>query len=214
MNQKFDHLLNLVLIGEQSTGKTNIFKRLSSTGTKYDWDNTSKPTVGIDFTIDTSQIDNQNVKLIIWDMGAILRFRTILKRFYEQASGFLVVYDITDRESLEKIQKWIDEIQCNSQERPHVILIGNKCDLEEERKVSYEEGRSLAEEYGLRFFEVSAKTSENIDFVLKMFKREEVAKAKEKAKMKEKKDVRNRLLRTNYQENDDGDWSKKDLTLT
>jgi len=204
MSQKeFDYKLSLALIGEPSTGKTNIFQRMRPFGAKYDWDNTIKPTMEIDFFIDSRQIEDQSIKLIIWDMGAGLRW--IRETFYKQVHGFLVVYDITNRESFEKMTKWIEKIKHINRGKemmPQIILIGNKCDLEEERKVSYEEGRNLAEEYGLKFFEVSAKTSENIDFVLKMFKREEVAKAKAKTKKEEddNKNGRGRLWRINHQD--------------
>jgi len=73
-----------------------------------------------------------------------------------------VVYDTTNRKTFNDLEKWFQEITTKGKDGAVMILLGNKCDLEEKRQVSYEEGRALAEEKGMMFFEVSAKTSEGV----------------------------------------------------
>lgn len=104
----------------------------------------------------------KTVKLKIWDTAGQERFRNITKQYYKGADGILLVYDITDRNSFEKIKDWMKQIQENTQkEQIGIVLLGNKCDLED-RQVSYEEGESLAKEYGLLFWETSAYKDKNI----------------------------------------------------
>ena len=72
------------------------------------------------------------------------------------------VYQITNRESFENISNWIETCKSSAQGEVLMVLIGNKCDLEKERKVSKEEGENLAQKYGIPFYETSAKTGANV----------------------------------------------------
>jgi Ras-related protein Rab-1A len=74
----------------------------------------------------------------------------------------MVVYDITDMESFQNLNSWLIEIEKNASKSVHKILVGNKCDLENERKVTYEQGKDFAAQYGMQFFETSAKNSTNV----------------------------------------------------
>jgi len=76
--------------------------------------------------------------------------------------GFILMYDITNEESFNSVQDWVTQIKNYSWDNAQVILVGNKCDMEEERVISSERGKQLAEQLGVRFFETSAKENINV----------------------------------------------------
>ena len=93
------------------------------------------------------------------------RFRSITRGYYKNVACALIVYDITDEESFKSVKQWIVNCQTFGRKDIHLILVGNKNDLAEQRKVSEEEGKKLAEDYNMDFFETSALTGENIEKV-------------------------------------------------
>ena len=115
-------------------------------------------TIGIDFKIKTIEIDGKRIKLQIWDTAGQERFRTITTSYFRGAQGILLVYDVTDRNIFNNIKNWVEEIERNADKHVNKILIGNKCDVDDSaRAVSKSEGDALAREYGMNFFECSAK---------------------------------------------------------
>ena len=98
----------------------------------------------------------------IWDTCGQERFRNMVDNYYRGGNGVLVVYDITNRETFEKLNSWIIDINNKGNKYMYKILIGNKCDLEEQRKVTYEEGKEFANINGMEFFETSAKTAKYV----------------------------------------------------
>ena len=119
-------------------------------------------TIGVDFKIKTLDIDGKSCKLQIWDTAGQERFRNIISSYYRGAQGIMLVYDITDLESFQNLNTWLIEIEKNASKNVYKILVGNKCDMENERKVTVEQGREFAEQYGMKFFETSAKISTNV----------------------------------------------------
>ncbi len=77
----------------------------------------------------------------------------------------MLVYDITDVESFEGINTWLVEIEKNAPKDVYKVLIGNKCDMENNRKVTVEQGKEFAEQHNMKFFETSAKESKNVNEV-------------------------------------------------
>ena len=74
----------------------------------------------------------------------------------------MLVYDITDLDSFQNLNSWLIEIEKNASKNVFKILVGNKCDMENERKVTVEQGKDFATQYGMKFFETSAKDSTNV----------------------------------------------------
>ena len=107
-------------------------------------------------------IREKKVKLQIWDTAGEERFRNITASYYKGGHGVLVVYDITDRESFENINSWLIEVEKNANKNIFKLLVGNKCDLESDRKVSYQEGKDFADSNGMKFIETSAKTDQKV----------------------------------------------------
>jgi len=156
---EYDHLFKLLLIGDSGVGKSSLLLRFS--------DNTFSDsfiaTIGVDFKIKTMDINGAQVKLQIWDTAGQERFRTITSSYYRGAHGIIVVYDVTNYDSFSNVRKWLQEINRYASENVQKILVGNKCDLVTERKVSFEEAKELADELGVMFLETSAKNSTNVN---------------------------------------------------
>ena len=157
--QDYDYLFKVLLIGNSSVGKSSLLLRFVDN----QWSDLFVPTIGVDFKIRTMEIDNKNVKLQIWDTAGQERFKNITASYYRGAHGIFVVYDISDTESFKNINNWLIEIEKNANKNVYKILVGNKCDLEDKRTVSYQEGKELAETYGMQFIETSAKSNTNVD---------------------------------------------------
>ena len=157
--QDYDYLFKVLLIGNSSVGKSSLLLRFVDN----QWSDLFVPTIGVDFKIRTMEIDNKNVKLQIWDTAGQERFKNITASYYRGAHGIFVVYDISDTESFKNINNWLIEIENNANKNVYKILVGNKCDLEDKRTVSYQEGKELAETYGMQFIETSAKSNTNVD---------------------------------------------------
>ena len=99
-----------------------------------------------------------------WDTAGQERFRTITTAYYRGAMGILLVYDVTDERSFQNVKNWMKQIEQHASENVNKVLIGNKCDVPaSERRVTLEQGKKLAEEYGIKFFETSAKEKINVD---------------------------------------------------
>ena len=156
----FDEKIKIMIIGETKTGKTSLISRYCKnefTGGAY------LSTIGIDFQIKNLTINSKKIRLQIWDTAGQERFRNIAKNYFQSSDGFLILYDISNHESFETLDYWVEEIKSNSQELAKMILVGNKCDLINERKIKKEEGENYAKNKKIRFFEVSAKEGTNIN---------------------------------------------------
>ena len=83
--------------------------------------------------------------------------------YYKGKNEIVVVYDITNRQSFDDINFWLNEIKEKANKNTVLLLVGNKCDLEDERKVSFQEGKDFADNNGIKFIETSATTNQNVD---------------------------------------------------
>ena len=155
----FDVKYKIMVLGESKVGKTSLIKRY----TKDQFGGVYLTTVGMDFQDKIIEIEDKKVRLQVWDTAGQERFRNVTKSYFQSSHGLLVVYDITDRESFEKINFWMDNIKNNAPENAKLILVGNKCDLANERKVTIEDGENKARNYNIKFFESSAKDGTNVN---------------------------------------------------
>lgn len=111
-------------------------------------------------------MDGKRIKLQIWDTAGQERFRTITTAYYRGAMGILLVYDVTDESSFNNIRNWIRNIEQHASDNVNKVLVGNKADMDEsKRAVPTSKGQALADEYGIKFFETSAKTNLNVEQV-------------------------------------------------
>lgn len=157
----------LVLLGDSSVGKSSIVYRF----VKDSFDEFRESTIGAAFLSQTIKINEDSdepetvIKFEIWDTAGQERYKSLAPMYYRNANAALVVYDVTQQDSLIKAQAWVNELKNKVGDEDLVIcLVGNKVDLcdeeseEDKRAVGTEEARSYAAEQGLLFYEVSAKS--------------------------------------------------------
>ena len=150
----------VLLLGNSSVGKTCILIRFS----EDTFNDNYEVTIGLNYRIKTITLDNTPIKMQIWDTSGEEKFKAIAKNFYRGAHGVLLIYDICQKSSFLDVKGWIEQIIENTDNDDIVmILCGNKNDMEKERVISKEEGENLAKNYGIPFFECSAKNNINID---------------------------------------------------
>ncbi|OAY34855.1 hypothetical protein MANES_12G052200v8 [Manihot esculenta] len=157
-----EYLFKIVLIGDSAVGKSNLLSRFA----RNEFDSNSKATIGVEFQTQVVEIDGKEIKAQIWDTAGQERFRAVTSAYYRGAVGVLIVYDITRRTSFDSVKRWLDELTMAR------MLVGNKCDLENIRDVSVEEGKDLAEEESLFFMETSALDSTNVQTAFEVVIRE------------------------------------------
>jgi Ras-related protein Rab-8A len=109
-------------------------------------------------------VDDQKVKLQVWDTAGQERFRTITQTYYKGAMGIILVYDCTEESSFNNVKNWLKQIDQHAQSNVKKVLIANKCD-KPDRIIEPEKGKELAAQFGLDFFETSAKTGKNVNEV-------------------------------------------------
>ncbi len=161
MEEEYDFIFKIVIIGDSSVGKTGILNRYLHNEFYKD----TKATVGVEFGAKKLNVNKKQIRLQIWDTAGQERYRAITSTYYKGAKGAFIVFDISNKTSFENVDRWIKEIKMLAELDIFIILIGNKSDLEEEgkREVSIEEAKTKAEFLGIPYLETSAKTSSNID---------------------------------------------------
>lgn len=160
--------LKLIVVGNQGTGKSSILNRFVNDTFEENY----QATIGLDFQSKNITIHDQDVRLIIYDTAGQEKFRSLIPMYIREAQIILLIYDISDRASFESIPRWIQEVNEVLNNKEVVFaLIGNKIDLESERKVTFEEGKKLAQKNNYVFQEVSAKNGQNFEnlFEVKLF---------------------------------------------
>ena len=162
MSDLNENVYKLLLLGDSTVGKTCFLIKY----TDQSFQDIHMATIGLDYRVKTMKLkNNKEVKIQIWDTAGQDRFRSITKNYYKGSHGIILIYDITNRRTFENVQKWISQIREETSQNVVIYLIGNKIDMKEERKVSSEEGKKLADELGLPFMETSAKEGININEV-------------------------------------------------
>eukprot|EP01083_Nonionella_stella_P272002 922126_1 len=156
----YDYLLKMLLIGDSGVGKSCLLVRYSD-----DTYNSSYiSTIGVDFKIKTFDMNNEIVKLQIWDTAGQDRFKAITTTFYRGAHGIVIVYDVTDRSTFANIKSWLYEVDRYAVDNVCKLIIGNKCDLINDRVVSYEEAKEFADYLNIQYIECSAADNLNVSY--------------------------------------------------
>ena len=144
----------VVCLGTQGVGKTSLVMRY----TRKMFSNHVNATIGTSFFTIHLTLENYRVHLQLWDTAGQERFRSMAPMYYHNTNAALIVYDITKATSLDLAMDWLKQLlQQNGRNSISLCLIGNKCDLEEHRQVTTEEGKSYAESINAIFIETSAK---------------------------------------------------------
>ena len=153
------YIIKILTLGDTMVGKSSIVLRFSDDK----FDENQFATIGIDFKTKYIKVKDASVKVLIWDTAGQEKFRNIAKQYYKGANGVLLIYDVCNRKSFERIEYWISELKENNKiDELYTILVGNKIDLPERRVISREEGEKYASDNNINYSEVSAKTGEGI----------------------------------------------------
>ena len=163
MSSKFDYLLKFILIGDSSVGKTNILS-VYKDGT---FNPKLQPSIGVEFIAKNIEIEDLIFRLQIWDTAGQENFISMTKVYYKNSSCAFLVYDITEKDTFNNIEFWLNELNKEAPESILCVLIGNKSDMNDKREVTYEEGRNYAKKHKMLFYETSAKSKANIDLIFK-----------------------------------------------
>ena len=172
--ENYDVLFKIVLIGDSFVGKTNIMSKYLNNEFHED----SKATVGVEFGAKKFDIEGKSVKAQIWDTAGQERYKSITTTYYKGAKGALIVYDITRKETFDSVDRWISEVLNSGDKNMTMLLIGNKCDLDNQRQVTKEQGEEKAKAFKVAFLETSASSGENLDVAFEMIMKEVYSKCK------------------------------------
>ena len=152
MKQKNLKSNKIVIIGDTNVGKTCIIERLINNS----FGNT-KSTIGASYT----DIKIKGINLKIWDTAGQEKFRSMINMYYKGAKCIIICYDITQENSFNNVKNWLNEIEKNVN-GIFIILVGNKCDLNDNRTISYENAEIFAKENNMFYIETSAKNNINV----------------------------------------------------
>ena len=163
----YDEKIQIIMIGECGVGKTSLIRRY----TNNIFNSNHLETIGIEFYNREERINNKIIQIKFWDTAGQEIFHSLTKNFYKKADGIIIVYDITNKESFERVQDWIKSVYDNTETYKEIqmIIVGNKIDLEEKREVRKEDGLKIGKYYEIDFFEASAKNAEGVNnFMIKI----------------------------------------------
>jgi Ras-related protein Rab-2A len=152
-------LFKCIITGDSRVGKSQLLRQFTCNEFKAAHD----PTIGVEFNTRVVTVDSTLVKLQVWDTSGQERFRSIMRAYYRGARGALVVFDVARRDTFEHVATWLHDLHEFGDASTTILLIGNKCDLADQREVSTEEAMAYARERGLTYMETSAKTAQNVE---------------------------------------------------
>ena len=153
------YIIKILTRGDTEVGKTSIVLRFSDDK----FDDNQFATIGIDFKTKYMKMGDSSVKVLIWDTAGQEKFQNIAKQYYKGANGVLLIYDVGNRKSFDRVEFWLKELKENNRiDELFICLVGNKIDLEDKRVISTEEGEKYAKNNNINFMEVSAKSGEGI----------------------------------------------------
>eukprot|EP00826_Nyctotherus_ovalis_P042627 TRINITY_DN4408_c0_g1_i2.p1 TRINITY_DN4408_c0_g1~~TRINITY_DN4408_c0_g1_i2.p1 ORF type:complete len:275 (+),score=85.13 TRINITY_DN4408_c0_g1_i2:160-984(+) len=153
--------LDIITLGAGKVGKTSILKKFETGEFKLE----RNTTIGVDFVIKKVLIDNEEVKLKLWDTAGQECYFAVSGTTYKKCQGALVVFDVQKEKSFRMVEKWINALKQQADASIIIYLIGNKIDVPE-REVTTEEAKALAKTFDLPYYETSAKTGANVNEVL------------------------------------------------
>lgn len=158
MASTYDYLFKYIIIGDPAVGKSTLLAQFMDKRFVLD----HNPTIGYEFAAKNIEIDGLQIKLHIWDTAGQENFQAITRSYYRGATGALLVYDISRRETFDNALHWLEEAREYANPEMVIMLIGNKSDLKK-REISHQEASSFAQEHGMIFMETSAKTAEHVE---------------------------------------------------
>ena len=158
-DENYEMMFKVVLVGDSFVGKTNIMSKYI----KNEFHEDSKATVGVEFGSKQFTVEGHSIKAQIWDTAGQERYKAITSAYYKGAKGAFIVYDVTRKQTFDSVEKWVNDVTAVADKKITIILIGNKCDLEDQRQITKEQGEEKANKLEIAFLETSALSGENLD---------------------------------------------------
>jgi len=166
-SQQPDYVLKVIILGESGTGKSSLLYRFKQ-GEFY---TQSISTIGVDFEAKCFEMNGNQIKVHFWDVAGQEKFRSIVQSYFRSASGALLVFDLSSRDSFQQLDNWITNLYEYGGYRegikPILLLVGNKVDYADRsniRAINQDEIDAFMEKYGINtYLETSAKTGQNVD---------------------------------------------------
>ncbi|MHA1913371.1 MAG: Rab family GTPase [Promethearchaeota archaeon] len=156
-------IYKIIVIGDPAVGKTSLLKTFSGERFEYEY----IPTVGVNITKEQVTVKNDmgkdtDVSLMIWDIAGQPQFYMLHRPYFNGADGMLLVYDATRSSSFSNINNWYSTAVKYGLSGIPRVLIGNKIDLKDEKKIIVPMADHLSQKLNAPFFESSALTGENV----------------------------------------------------
>ena len=158
MYEEPKYILKITLLGEKNVGKTSLVYRYIENKFRESY----KAMLGVNLLKKDMEVDGNSVSAQIWDLGGQDSFKSLRKLYLEGANGALVMFDLTERKTFEKLNEWVESFKEARGEQP-IVLIGNKSDLENQRKITDMEASNYAKENNMELMLTSAKTGQNVE---------------------------------------------------
>lgn len=149
----------ITFIGDQATGKTSLITRFKHGSFDGDY----QATIGVDFLSKTVFVGGTSVRLQLWDSAGQERFHSLIPSYVRDSMAVVIVFDLSNPQSFNSVTLWLEDVKKSRGEDVLLFLVGNKSDLASKSA----EAASLAHKLGMTYFEVSAKTGENVENLFK-----------------------------------------------
>ncbi|HEC37057.1 MAG TPA: GTP-binding protein [bacterium] len=154
-----NYVVKTVLLGEAGVGKTSLVYRFIENKFRENY----KSTLGVNLLKKDLEVEGYGgVSSQIWDLGGQESFRSLRKLYLEGANGGLIIFDLTDKKSFDKLNDWLESFRIARGEQP-LLLIGNKSDLENQAKITEKEASKYAKNNNMDLILTSAKTGQNVE---------------------------------------------------
>ena len=158
MASSAQYIFKFLMIGDASVGKTSLVRRLCLN----DFSPNISETVGVEFMPHMMNIDKFNIRLQIWDTSGQEQYKSLSQSYYRNAVGALIVFSYDSHSSFEHVIDWYNDVKSLCHPKAQIMIVGNKCDLEDKREVVLSEAESFGEIHDCQFISTSAKTSDNV----------------------------------------------------
>ena len=182
LDENMSYSFKFVIVGNHEVGKTSLIRQFVERKFSHDY----RATIGLNIFAYNFDFQGNELNLQLWDIGAQQYFKRFRRIYYNGAEAAFIVFDITNRDSFEKVKDWYEEVnELIDEKNIPIVLVGNKDDLAEQRAVSIAEGEALAKSLstnGIEYIETSALTGNNVKDAFELIAYHYIIKSKKKEK--------------------------------
>eukprot|EP00911_Craspedida_sp_UC1_P002869 UC1_evm1s2101 len=162
LEEDIEHPVKVLIVGNGAVGKSSMIQRYCKGVYTSDY----KKTIGVDFLEKSITVDNEDLRMMIWDTAGQDEFDSLTKAYYRDAEACVLAFSTTDRDSFEAIEKWIKKVEAEVGKIP-MVLIQNKIDLIDQAVMTKQETEALADRIQLKFYRTSVQENYNVNEVFK-----------------------------------------------